>query len=44
MDQIIKYLLCKEETGGGAILDASTHMIDQLIWILGIRRGKLYVR
>ena len=25
----------KEETGGGAILDASTHMIDQLIWILG---------
>ncbi len=26
----------KEETGGGAILDASTHMIDQLIWILGI--------
>ena len=25
----------KPETGGGAILDASSHMIDQLIWIVG---------
>jgi predicted dehydrogenase len=25
----------KPEMGGGAILDASSHMIDQLIWIIG---------
>ena len=30
-----KIYYAKEETGGGAILDASTHIIDQLIWIIG---------